>query len=132
MENVQTKKKVVFMDPRSIRYTQECISDMFKNGKYLLDTLESLQNGDIPLSNIPILEVVFYKDAYWTLNNRRLWVFQQYGKDIPVQEVEDFDNNAAFYHRKKTANGKSIYFDNGKKSLRLQTLERFPQYCIKP
>ncbi|KAI5075691.1 hypothetical protein GOP47_0009767 [Adiantum capillus-veneris] len=59
----------------------------------LSSLLSKLQAGDITVDSIPFIRVFCYNDSWYSLDNRRLWVFKQYGAPIPVivtTSVSDF------------------------------------------
>lgn len=90
---------VVLLKPREIRFTENTLAPIFDNGIPLLETLAQLENREILHEDIPTLEVVFYQEKWewYTLNNRRLWVFQELEKQgkcqyIKTKRVENIEN----------------------------------------
>jgi len=69
------------VDPNTIRFTQDSIGKNFKNGNSLQNTVEGLQTGTISPEFEPI-RVFQVGDQIFTLDNRRLYVFQQAGLPI--------------------------------------------------
>ncbi|EDO46833.1 predicted protein [Nematostella vectensis] len=72
----------VLLKPSEIRFTTNIVGRMFDNGLPLTETLAQLVNGEILLEDIPKIEVVWYQEKWewYTLNNRRLWVFKELEK----------------------------------------------------
>lgn len=81
------------IDPRALRYSQQSILPYFKNGNQLQFTVERLQTGMIwsyksynlvvgllTVEELPIMNLVQLspQGPYFSLDNRRLWVLQQY------------------------------------------------------
>ena len=50
----------------------------------MTETLRQLETSAIPIEAVPNIRVVWYKGRYWTLDNRRLWVFQRLKRPIKV------------------------------------------------
>ena len=69
-----------------IRFSQNSISSKFKNGSSVDDMIQGLKTGTIDPSDIPAIRI-FEKDrVLYTLDNRRLYAFQQAGiENIPYQ-----------------------------------------------
>lgn len=64
------------LDPRQIRFTHDRISPSFSSGIGLDDTIESILTGQMKVDTIPPLEVVEHHAQYYSLSNRRLFVFR--------------------------------------------------------
>ncbi|XP_020900190.1 uncharacterized protein LOC110238849 [Exaiptasia diaphana] len=91
---------VVLLKPSDIRFTTNAIPDRFDNNIQLTETLLQLQNKEITMEDIPRMQVVWSEEhwEWYTLNNRRLWVFQQLEKDgqcklIKTHRLEDIKCN---------------------------------------
>jgi RHS repeat-associated protein len=78
---------VEFLDPNSIRFTQDSISPRFQNGKFIPDVAEGLRSGDIDPASIDPIRVVDMNDRLYSLDNRRLAAYQMAGVDVPVERV---------------------------------------------
>jgi hypothetical protein len=75
-------------DPADIRFSQPIVSPFFDNGKRLDDAIANLRANPGTADAYPAIRVVRHQGILWTLDNRRLVVFQAAGiKQIPVQEV---------------------------------------------
>ena len=73
----------MILSPYDIKYTQRSISCYWRYGTETIDdTLDELFNGEICVDDIPPIRVVQYYGEYYSLDNRRLWVFKQFGEDI--------------------------------------------------
>ncbi|WAR00582.1 hypothetical protein MAR_024954 [Mya arenaria] len=78
--------------PSEIRYSQASIKSRFSNRRQLGIVLDDICDEKLKASNFPNIRVI-KKDGLWfSMDNRRLWVFKQLqrlGKcgDIPVKEV---------------------------------------------
>lgn len=73
---------VVLLKPSDIRFTTNEVQDRFDNNIKLTETLAQLENKEITIDDIPNIQVV-WSEKHWdwyTLNNRRLWVFQELEK----------------------------------------------------
>lgn len=66
------------LDPTIIRFTHSRIRKQFSGcSKMLLETLEELKTKKIMPSDIPKISVLFDGENYYSLNNRRLWIFKE-------------------------------------------------------
>lgn len=90
---------LVLLRPSEIRFTKNLLSPKFDNGIPLLETFAQIKNGEILLEDVPLIEVVFYREKWewYTLNNRRLWVLQELEKIgkchyIKTKRVEYLEN----------------------------------------
>ena len=74
------------MDPSTIRFTQNSISPTFsKEGQMVEGLIDDLRLGRITPDEISPIRVVRYDGKWWSLDNRRLYAFQQAGvHDIPI------------------------------------------------
>jgi len=73
------------VNPKSIRFSQDSIARTFKNGTPLEDTIAGLRSGAISPDSIPAIRVFDRDGLTFTLDNRRLYVFQQAG--LPIRTV---------------------------------------------
>ncbi|KAK1745902.1 hypothetical protein QTG54_003826 [Skeletonema marinoi] len=134
---------LLYVNPSRIRYQHSRIRPTFSGcGRNVMDTLEEIRRGDLNPYDLPVIQVLIGPDAndgkgpwYFSLNNRRLWVFKQslkeglldndkYNNTIPVRvrmpksaaEAERYsvDNcalEAKFMGKAKTAVDKSAEED---------------------
>ena len=68
--------EVIELNPQTIRFTHDSIFHIFKNGVRLSDTISDLENNLIKVEDFPMIRVVLHKGCYWSLDNRRLYVFK--------------------------------------------------------
>ncbi|MCO5576944.1 hypothetical protein L7F22_030765 [Adiantum nelumboides] len=103
----------------------------------LTSLLCMLREGTITVDSIPFIRVFFHNDSWYSLDNRRLWVFKQYGAPIPVRvttSLSDFlqkfqpdgDNQSATYRPdSNTSNHSSTVKDINNKDAGKQDLIDF-------
>jgi len=72
-------------NPSTIRFSQNSISRTFRSGGTLRETIEGLRSGAIAPESIPAIRVFERGGRTFTLDNRRLFVFQEAG--IPIRTV---------------------------------------------
>ncbi|XP_045187740.2 uncharacterized protein LOC123545482 isoform X2 [Mercenaria mercenaria] len=74
------EKKIEYMSPSTIRFSQDKINYKFADGRTLDETLDDLKNGKVTVESIPIITVSCAEKSgqYLTHDNRRLCVFQKY------------------------------------------------------
>lgn len=90
-----------------IRYTQDSIGTAFKNGKTLELSLHLLKIGmfiytinmglkicyltisigDLKLTSFPNIKVFVRDKKVYSLDNRRLWLFKQFAKEITIDII---------------------------------------------
>jgi hypothetical protein len=80
-----------FLDPRTIRFTQDSVSRFFRRpvaGANSIDELaEGLRLGRISPGDVPPIRVIEHRGVLYSLDNRRLVAFQMAGKPVPVTRV---------------------------------------------
>ena len=76
------KDDLLYLNPLSIRFQHSRIRPYFSGcGRRVEDTLQSIREGKLAISDLPPIQVIpLGNDEYVSLNNRRLWVFQECGK----------------------------------------------------
>lgn len=89
--------------PSEIFYTQNSISNTFGKSTshrymYIGDTLDELINGSATVTSIPKIGVFRQEGKWFTVDNRRLWVFREAEKlgiltFVPVYETSIMDLN---------------------------------------
>ncbi|WP_168735497.1 RHS repeat protein [Cohnella fermenti] len=70
------------MDSGVIRFTQDSISKVFKNGVNLDDTIKALKSGVLDPNDLPEIRIFNMNGNWFTLDNRRLYAAQQAGTQI--------------------------------------------------
>lgn len=69
------------IDPSAVYFTHSKIRKQFSgNGKLLSETLEEVLNGTTKVEAIPKIRVIFDGSRYYSMNNRRLWVYKELQK----------------------------------------------------
>ena len=64
--------------PSIIYFTHSKIRKQFTGcGKMLQETLDELVSGVTPISQIPTIKVYTDRTNFYSMNNRRLWVFKE-------------------------------------------------------
>lgn len=76
-----------FVDPASVRFTQNSISYTFRNRTHgTVDGLaDALRTGRVRPQDIPPIRLVERDDKLYTLDNRRLEAFRRAGLDVPYR-----------------------------------------------
>lgn len=64
-----------------------------------------MRNGTISPDNFPPIRILEYQGQLWTLDNRRLYVFQQAGKKIKTEIVFMKDVRREFKEKFNPING---------------------------
>lgn len=119
---IQNNEIEICLYPSQIRFSQKCISNRFEDGKLIGKGLDDLVNGVKKISDIRTIRVVNIHERWYTLDNRRLWMFRMYQKiklqsyrylRIPVLVWEDFetDNQLVFAAKNDGADVKIQYND---------------------
>ena len=70
------------IDAASVRFSQSSISRNFSTGGTIDDLAAGLRNGSINPADIPPIRLVEQDGNLFSLDNRRLWSFQQ--AEVPV------------------------------------------------
>ncbi|KAL7483655.1 hypothetical protein ACHAW6_009299 [Cyclotella cf. meneghiniana] len=76
---------LLHIDPARIRYQHSRIRPHFSGcGRSVLQTLDEIRRGDLRAEDLPLIQVLVGPDEndglgpwYFSLNNRRLWVFKR-------------------------------------------------------
>jgi filamentous hemagglutinin len=103
------------MDAKTIRFTQRSIKGTFTGGGSMKQLIGDLKSGQVKPDSIPPIRI-FEKDGLiFTLDNRRLYVFQQAG--VPIKTVPATPQEIAKEAWKFTTNndGKSVRIRGGLK-----------------
>lgn len=76
------------LDPESIYFTHSKIRKKFSGcGRLLEQTLADIQGGVTDVLAIPKIRVIFDGDRYYSMNNRRLWVFKELKKSGHLAKI---------------------------------------------
>jgi len=104
-----TGRMIAKMDPNKIRFTQNSVSNTFKNGNTLESTVNGLKSGKILPNDIPPIRIFEKGGEMYSLDNRRLNVFQRTGMDIPTVRATPQEIQKEFGKKFNPINGgKSI------------------------
>lgn len=110
--SIMEESELTWVDPKLIKYSQTCISREFRsnnkrwagensksasyaeavsaNRPLALETnLEYLKSGKLKVTDFPPIRVVPHENVWYTLDNRRLWLFRSYGALIPVLQLKE-------------------------------------------
>jgi len=83
---LQTKGLI---DPFQVRFAQDSISAFFRDGRPVQELIDSLLNGTVKPEDVPPIHIGVRDGELWTLDNRRLYAFQQANKPIPYVIVSE-------------------------------------------
>ena len=78
------------INPSIIYFTHSRIRNRFTGcGKFLQDTLDEIKNDLSLLNKIPKIRVIYdpERNTYFSMNNRRLWVFKRLYDEGLLREV---------------------------------------------
>ncbi len=102
------------IDPKIIRYSQDDIKAFFKSPYGSLDDfIGGLKSGSIDATSIKPVRLVEKDGKIWTLDNRRLYSYQEAGIKIPYKKLDAVQKKDAF--KFSTINdGTSIIIRKGK------------------
>ncbi|WP_207896565.1 hypothetical protein, partial [Flaviaesturariibacter flavus] len=101
------------VDPRTVRFSQNSISEKFKGGTSVDDLVVRLKSGE--MMNIPPIRIVEKGGKIFTLDNRRLHAFQKAGIEIPYVKLTEIPAKENFKFTTQN-NGTSIEVRNSKQS----------------
>lgn len=77
--------------PSIIYFTHSKIRKQFTGcGKMLQETLDELVSGVTPISQIPTIKVYTDGTNFYSMNNRRLWVFKELENRGLIHTIEVF------------------------------------------
>lgn len=75
------------MKPSQIYYSQNSINEKFDNGYTIYATLNACKNHPFVIYEIPPIRVCKKDGKWYTLDNRRLWVFKRLEEQGHVDSV---------------------------------------------
>jgi RHS repeat-associated protein len=103
------------VNPRTIRFTQNSISDSFKDGSGSVRGLaDALASGTVDPSTLPPIRLVEHGGALFTLDNRRAAAAHLAGVNIPARMATPDEISREFSKKFTTLNaGTSIEIRNG-------------------
>ena len=59
-----------------IRFTQCSVSANFRNGDFLVELVCALAEGVVEVADVEPMNITYWENAWWSLDNRRLAVFR--------------------------------------------------------
>jgi hypothetical protein len=59
------------VDIKEINFSQSTIQDTFKDGKKIVDVIQSIKSGQGTITDIPTIKVVNYNGVFYSLDNER-------------------------------------------------------------
>lgn len=82
------KDRIIKVNPAIIRFTHSRIRPHFSgNGLLIADTIEMLETKKITIDAIPLIQVMFINNEYYSMNNRRLYTFKHLNKLGMLDEI---------------------------------------------
>ncbi|BDW87925.1 MULTISPECIES: hypothetical protein [Thalassospira] len=97
------------IDPDDVRFSQDSISANFSDQKPVKDLIDGLKDGSVKPSDVPAIRIVKVDPkqvvksggnevaaGVYTIDNRRLYAFQQAGKNIPCTKLDSIPENQKF------------------------------------
>lgn len=101
----------VVLHPANIHFTQNSVSDTFRDGTTIDDSLNDLVRGVVNKWDIPMTKVVFRWGRWWTLNNRRLLVFKKFRRcgKIKAEIIPWARMNKELWKRKFTTENQGVF-----------------------
>lgn len=77
------------IDPRTIRYSQDSAASVFKSPYGNIDDfIQGLRTGEIDPATVEPIRIIQREGKVFTLDNRRLYSFEQAGIEIPYQKLD--------------------------------------------
>lgn len=96
------------VDPLAVRFSQDSAGANFKPPFGSVDQFaQDLSSGAVDPSAVEPIRIVVKDGDVYTLDNRRLYAFQQAGVDVPYQKLDAIPNNQLFKFT-TTNNGETI------------------------
>ena len=96
------------IDSAAVRFSQSSISRNFSAGGTIDDLAAGLRNGSVNPTSIPPVRLVERGGSMSTLDNRRLWSFQQAEVPIPYRMATPQEAAAEAWKFTTTSGGTSI------------------------
>ena len=73
-----------YANPKDIRFTQDSVSNTFKDGQTLQSTIDGLKSGKIYPHDLPPIRVLEKDGTVYSLDNRRLLAASESGVPIKI------------------------------------------------
>ena len=104
-----------YIDPKQVRFTHDEISPRFRDGRSIYKLIEDLKSSKVKPDDIPPIRVFERNGKIYTLDNRRLYVFQQAGVKIRWVKADPNTVKRELKWKWTTKNdGKSVKVRKGK------------------
>jgi hypothetical protein len=100
-------------------------------GQPLSEVLDLLRGGSMKVTDLPPIRVAFHDGKWWSLDNRRLWLFKQLGCLIPVQKVEGHNLKELFQKMTTRADGLVVAFNTKKSRQEVRSAEKLKGHVLK-
>jgi hypothetical protein len=97
-----------------VRFSQNSISQNFKDGGSVKDLADGLRTGRIDPSDIPEVRLVEQDGKFYSLDNRRLAAFQEAGIDMPYRMATPLEALEQQWKFTTTNDGSSIIMRGGR------------------
>ena len=92
--------------PSEVFFSQATIKDHFRRGyRTIYETLEQCTNDPCTVDNIPKITVCKKDGKWFTLDNRRLWVFRQLEAKGLLSSISVFESDSIPECKYNTMNG---------------------------
>ncbi|WP_166141442.1 hypothetical protein [Methylosinus sp. RM1] len=102
-------RAVGWIDPNTVRFSQDSIKGSFSDGKTVQMLIDGLKSGAIKPDLIPAINVFERNGNLFTLDNRRLYAFRQAGLKIKYKMVPYDPTDSEILRKMTTKNdGTSI------------------------
>lgn len=99
--------RLIFLKPDIIYFTHSKIRNRFTGcGKYLTETYDEIVKNPDLINKIPKIKVIYNSETneFYSMNNRRLWVFKKLYEDKKIKEipalVENIKSNSRIKNNK--------------------------------
>lgn len=76
------------MKPSEIYFSQDSIKNTFEYGQSIHDTLKMCQEDPMAIHQIPTMRVCMKNGKWFTLDNRRLWIFRRLEEGGHITNVD--------------------------------------------
>ena len=97
------------MDPNIIRFSQNSISNKFRDGRFIDDIANSLKSGSIKINVIQSIRLVSRNNMLFILDNRRLEAFRRAGGQVPYRMATPEEIAAEMWKFTSSNGGTSIH-----------------------
>lgn len=98
---MKKKKTTIKLSPDEIYYTQNSINRTWgmstdHANESIYELLRKLQNGTIDVSDIPPIRVVKHSGKWYSLDNRRLYIFKLFGVKITCERCDELPHGRIY------------------------------------